>query len=336
MSLRQTWLVALLALVGCSLESAGLRELPLPETLTSPSSASGESDAGVDASTDGPPANVDTLEPGEDGGAPEEQTEEPPEGVDACPEHPETEPGPCGCGFSDLDGDGVEDCLDGCPQDGDKQEPGLCGCGNSDADADGDGAPDCMDACPGDPNKDKAGVCGCGVSEADTDGDGRPDCDDGCPNDPNKVRPQACGCGVPEVDEDEDGIVDCNDACVATLEEQQAGACCPPDATDCGEAPRVNFLAPIGQPVLKGQFGIEVAAFDPDGSVQEVFLYIDGEFFRGERLTPYQWGRSNPDRLNELNRFGPGEVLIEAIALDNEGFRTSASMRVTIEAPDDD
>ena len=30
---------------------------------------------------------------------------------------------------TDSDGDGVADCIDGCPHDFRKQSPGLCGCG---------------------------------------------------------------------------------------------------------------------------------------------------------------------------------------------------------------
>jgi len=67
---------------------------------------------------------------------------------------------------TDSDGDGVDDCNDGCPTDPAKIDPGVCGCGVSDVDSDGDGVADCIDVCPGFDD---------GV---DTDGDGIPDgCD---------------------------------------------------------------------------------------------------------------------------------------------------------------
>jgi len=44
----------------------------------------------------------------------------------------------------DADGDGINDCDDGCPTDPNKTAPGECGCGESDADADGNGLPDCF------------------------------------------------------------------------------------------------------------------------------------------------------------------------------------------------
>ncbi len=74
----------------------------------------------------------------------------------------------------DLDEDGVTDCLDGCPADSAKSQPGVCGCGVAELDADGDATPDCRDGCPNDPAKLAAGVCGCGIS------DSIPDCGANC------------------------------------------------------------------------------------------------------------------------------------------------------------
>jgi hypothetical protein len=45
----------------------------------------------------------------------------------------------------DSDNDGLADCMDGCPLDPDKFDPGLCGCGVPDIDSDADGHPDCLD-----------------------------------------------------------------------------------------------------------------------------------------------------------------------------------------------
>jgi parallel beta-helix repeat protein/predicted outer membrane repeat protein len=144
----------------------------------------------------------------------------------------------------DLDGDGVLDCVDGCPDDPNKGEPGVCGCGVSDADSDGDGTVDCNDGCPDDPNKTEPGICGCGVSDADSDGDGTVDCNDGCPDDPDKTEPSVCGCGVADVDTDDDEILDCLDNCPDTANPDQAdadgdgvGDACtppPPPAAGCG------------------------------------------------------------------------------------------------------
>ena len=129
--------------------------------------------------------------------------------VDGCPEDPnKTEPGDCGCGVEDLDSDkdGVADCNDGCPNDPTKTSPGDCGCNASDGD--GDGVDDCVDNCPDDPNKTDPGDCGCGNEDTDTDGDGTADCVDNCPDDPDKTEPGFCGCGT--VDTNVNGDVDCD------------------------------------------------------------------------------------------------------------------------------
>ncbi|MCU0662811.1 MAG: peptidoglycan DD-metalloendopeptidase family protein [Myxococcota bacterium] len=55
--------------------------------------------------------------------------------------------------------------IDNCPSDPNKTEPGLCGCGVADTDGDKDGTPNCKDSCPSDPSKTSPGVCGCGVPE---------------------------------------------------------------------------------------------------------------------------------------------------------------------------
>ena len=48
----------------------------------------------------------------------------------------------------DSDNDGVADCLDNCPADPLKQQPGACGCGHKDTDSDGDGIADCNEVAP--------------------------------------------------------------------------------------------------------------------------------------------------------------------------------------------
>jgi len=69
-----------------------------------------------------------------------------------------------GCTCPDYDGDTyVCPTGDACPHDPKKHlSPGLCGCGVSEVDTDGDGVPDCVDGCPKDPKKTSPGVCGCG------------------------------------------------------------------------------------------------------------------------------------------------------------------------------
>ncbi|NUP95561.1 MAG: thrombospondin type 3 repeat-containing protein [Planctomycetaceae bacterium] len=131
---------------------------------------------------------------------------------------------PGGSNCPDSDGDGVNDCLDGCPNDPNKIAPGQCGCGVLDTDSDGDGVANCVDGCPNDPLKTAPGLCGCGVSDVDSDGDGVANCLDGCPNDPLKTQPGVCGCGVADADFDGDGDLDCVDNCPTLYNPAQADA----------------------------------------------------------------------------------------------------------------
>jgi hypothetical protein len=77
-----------------------------------------------------------------------------------------------------------------------KVAPGSCGCGNLETDSDGDGVPDCVDGCPADPLKIAPGVCGCGVPDLDGDGDGVLDCVDNCPTVFNPLQTDTDGDGI--------------------------------------------------------------------------------------------------------------------------------------------
>jgi hypothetical protein len=66
--------------------------------------------------------------------------------------------------------------ADECPDDPTKTEPGFCGCGIAETDGDGDGAPNCIDECVADPAKTAPGACGCGIADADSNSNGVADC----------------------------------------------------------------------------------------------------------------------------------------------------------------
>lgn len=148
--------------------------------------------------------------------------------LDGCPSDAnKTEPGECGCGVPDThcDNDGVADCRDGCPCDRNKIEPGQCGCGNPDNHCDNDGVADCLDGCPCDRNKTEPGQCGCGNPDNHCDNDGVADCLDGCPCDRHKTDPGQCGCGNPDNHCDDDGVADCLDACPCDRNKTEPGQC---------------------------------------------------------------------------------------------------------------
>ncbi len=82
----------------------------------------------------------------------------------------------------DSDDDGTIDACDGCPNDEDKTEPGLCGCGVSEHDGDEDTIPDCVDLCEGFDDLEDCNENdypdGCDIlegSSADYNGNGVPD-----------------------------------------------------------------------------------------------------------------------------------------------------------------
>ncbi|HYO93624.1 MAG TPA: hypothetical protein VER33_03885 [Polyangiaceae bacterium] len=75
-----------------------------------------------------------------------------------------------GLGCADANANGKADCSE-------------CPAGSDLTDSDADGTPNCLDVCPVDATKRQPGVCGCNARDVDTDGDGRLDCQDSCPTD---------------------------------------------------------------------------------------------------------------------------------------------------------
>jgi outer membrane protein OmpA-like peptidoglycan-associated protein len=105
---------------------------------------------------------------------------------------------------TDVDGDGVPDIDDRCPEVAGKAQ--FLGC----PDTDDDGIPDAEDACPMQAGRPEAQ--GCPVAK-DSDGDGIPDDIDRCPLDPEDRDGFQDEDGCPDADDDDDGIVDKMDAC---------------------------------------------------------------------------------------------------------------------------
>ena len=130
---------------------------------------------------------------------------------DECPETPGL---PEFNGCPDTDGDGIEDRNDACPN-----TPGLPefnGC----PDTDGDGIADPQDACPNTPGLPKYNGC------PDTDGDGIADPNDNCPNTPGPAANNGC----PWPDRDGDSVPDKDDLCPDTPGTVANNGC--PEVTD--------------------------------------------------------------------------------------------------------
>ncbi len=117
-------------------------------------------------------------------------------------------------GYSDRDGDGLQDDEDQCPDlaenvNGIEDSDGCPESPETDGDTDGDGLTDSADSCISEPEDADGFEDGDGCPDPDNDGDGVLDADDRCINEPGVVALQGC----PESDRDGDTIVDAVDQC---------------------------------------------------------------------------------------------------------------------------
>ncbi len=123
---------------------------------------------------------------------------------DNCPDDPnKTEPGECGCGFDEGD---CADCNGDANGTAYFDDCGDCVGGNTglepnSVDSDADGTPNCIDGCPYDAAKIDPGECGCGEVDTDADGNGIADCNDVIEN-PSFIE------GTVWIDANSDGLLD--------------------------------------------------------------------------------------------------------------------------------
>lgn len=160
----------------------------------------------------------------------------------------------------DLDGDGVDDVVDQCPEIPEDRDGFEDSDGCPDLDDDDDGVLDDEDRCPRvkglettDPNHN-----GCPVH--DRDGDGVPDGRDACPDIAGSESPVATRNGCP-ADRDGDGIADHADQCASEPEDRDGykddDGCPDPDNDGDGVADLVD--------ACPREAGIHFASADIDG-----------------------------------------------------------------------
>ena len=138
--------------------------------------------------------------------------------------------------IGDRDGDGLEDDVDGCPDDPEDFDDFEDQDGCPELDNDLDDILDVDDACPNEP-EDKDGVDdedGCPEADRfDRDSDGIVDAEDECPDDPEDLDGFEDQDGCPDFDNDEDGILDVDDLCPDEPEDldhfEDADGCPDPD-----------------------------------------------------------------------------------------------------------
>ncbi|MCW5837567.1 MAG: thrombospondin type 3 repeat-containing protein, partial [Labilithrix sp.] len=136
--------------------------------------------------------------------------------VDGCPEIPEDKDGfedEDGCPEIDNDDDGIIDKEDACPnvKGVPSSDPKKNGCPI--ADSDGDGVEDAVDACPTEKGQASSDPARNGCPARDRDGDGVDDALDRCPDQPEDKDGFEDEDGCPDPDNDKDGVADVDDAC---------------------------------------------------------------------------------------------------------------------------
>ena len=130
---------------------------------------------------------------------------------------------------SDIDGDGIVDSLDNCPNTANSNQRDSDSNGEGDVceDSDGDGVLDYKDVCPYIPNADQKDSDFDGVGDVcdDSDGDGIYDPSDNCPATSNSDQSDIDGDGIGDVcdsDTDGDGINNASDNCPTIANSDQA------------------------------------------------------------------------------------------------------------------
>jgi hypothetical protein len=140
----------------------------------------------------------------------------------------------------DVDGDGVEDDLDECPELAEDRDGFEDADGCPDFDNDDDGVPDADDRCPTAMEDEDGFQDEDGCPDPDNDSDGIPDEQDACPDaaGPRSQDPKLNGC--PVTDKDGDGVADDKDRCPDAPEDrdgfQDEDGCPDPDDDSDGIA----------------------------------------------------------------------------------------------------
>ncbi|WP_300457011.1 thrombospondin type 3 repeat-containing protein [Desulfobacula sp.] len=88
-------------------------------------------------------------------------------------------------------------------------------------DIDGDGVSDDNDNCPNTPIGAEVDANGCADTQKDSDGDGVSDAIDQCSDTPSGVSVDVNGCSSPQLDSDSDGVTDDQDECPGTPSEAE-------------------------------------------------------------------------------------------------------------------
>jgi hypothetical protein len=142
---------------------------------------------------------------------------------DSCPDKREDTDGFAdddGCPEPDNDGDGLRDARDRCPDEAEDPDEHEDEDGCPEPDNDGDGIADGWDSCPDTPEDTDGDRDNDGCPESDQDGDGIDDNFDECPRQAEDTDGLGDADGCPERDHDGDNIPDDRDECPEDAEDR--------------------------------------------------------------------------------------------------------------------
>ncbi|WP_051336141.1 cellulase family glycosylhydrolase [Aquimarina latercula] len=101
--------------------------------------------------------------------------------------------------------------------------------------------------------------------------------------------------------------------------------------------PAISFETPSGNLTVDEGYSslyIKVNASDSDGTIDNVKLYINGNFIRQERFDPYEWGHSTSPNPAETTGLAAGDHTFRATATDNEGATSETTFTLTVTGED--
>ncbi|MEN0046697.1 MAG: Ig-like domain-containing protein [Bacteroidota bacterium] len=98
------------------------------------------------------------------------------------------------------------------------------------------------------------------------------------------------------------------------------------------DPPTVVFVAPTdGEDFPVGtDLYVNVNASDSDGTITKVDLFIDDVFVRSETDAPYEWGDDSQNDDPLLQNLQSGEHTLKAVATDNEGASSEATIMIMV------
>lgn len=102
------------------------------------------------------------------------------------------------------------------------------------------------------------------------------------------------------------------------------------------QKPVVQFVEPAGG-IVSADLGVTVEAWDPDGTISSVVLWLDDTIVRADDQAPFAWGTADGDEMDgDLLDLSPGTHQLRAVATDDQGAKASVSLSVRVKEEDDE